>query len=207
VTQSESAVRPLSRLVSTFTQPKLGRYSRIYRSQLRLQFYNWFQKGGAQLRKKRFSGDYADLYVETDSTGVYRTFTTSSGLPSNAKVDDVDYDGRLPLPTRSTPDDPQDPFLAFQLSTQRQMDAMNRNFQEQMTMMASLVHVKEQVKDSKRGIKQGKKNDGSLKNPPPPPPSVHSEKCPPKQRETKVKFNGAVKNYKDGAERQRISRN
>jgi hypothetical protein len=99
-------------------------------------------EGGAQLRKKRFSGHYAELNVEADSTGVYRAFTTSSGLPSNVLVEGVEYDGPPPLPTPSSPDDPQDPFLAFQRSTQRQMDAMNRNFQEQMRMMASLVEVK-----------------------------------------------------------------
>jgi hypothetical protein len=86
------------------------------------------------------------------------------------------------------------------------MDAMNRNFNEQMRMMASLVQVKGEVKDRKRGIKQGKKEYGSLEKPPPPPPSAHSGKFPAKQRETKQKFNGAVKNYKDGAKRQRTSR-
>jgi hypothetical protein len=44
------------------------------------------------------------------------------------------------------------------------MDAMNRNFNEQLRMMASLVQVKEEVKDSKRVIKQGKKEYGSLEN-------------------------------------------
>ena len=47
-------------------------------------------EGGAQLRKKRFSGDYADLNVGTDSTGVYRSFTTSSSVASEGLVEDLD---------------------------------------------------------------------------------------------------------------------
>ena len=54
-------------------------------------------EGGAQLRKKRFSGDYADLNVVTDSTGVYRSFTTSSTVALDDQVEDVDSDG---LPTK-----------------------------------------------------------------------------------------------------------
>jgi hypothetical protein len=113
-------------------------------------------EGGAQLRKKRFSGDYADLNVETDSTGFYRSFTTSSRAASEDVVEDVDSDGlatkpylhqtnieractdhylSIPAwkhtqnsmnanirskpattPTPSSPDDPEDAFLAFQRS-------------------------------------------------------------------------------------------
>ncbi len=73
-------------------------------------------------------------------------------------------------------------------------------------MLASLVQGKEKVGESKKGIKQAKKESGPFDNPPPPPLSAHSGKCPAKQHETKQKFNGAVKNYKDGAKRQRTSR-
>ena len=105
-----------------------------------------------------------------------------------------------------SPDDPENILLEFQRSTQRQMDAMNQAFNEQMTRMASLVQVKEEGKDNKRGLKKEPKKSDSLENPPPPPPSAHSGKSRAKQREAKEKFNGGVKNYKDGAKRQRASR-
>jgi hypothetical protein len=109
------------------------------------------------------------------------------------------------LQPRSTVD-PEEALLAFQRSTQIQMDAMNRSFKEQLKQIASLVQPKENEKESKTGIKQGKNEYDSLGNPPPPPTTTHSGKYSPKRRETKLKFNGVVKNYKDGAKRQRNSR-
>jgi hypothetical protein len=50
-------------------------------------------EGGAQLRKKRFTGDYADMNVVKDSTGVYRSFKTSSTVASDAHIEDLDSDG------------------------------------------------------------------------------------------------------------------
>ncbi len=50
------------------------------------------------LRRKRFSGDYADLNVATDSTGVYRSFVTSSRGGSGNAVEDVDSDGLATKP-------------------------------------------------------------------------------------------------------------
>ena len=105
-----------------------------------------------------------------------------------------------------SPVDPENILLEFQRSTQRQMDAMNQAFNEQMTRMASLVQVKGEGKDNKGGVKKVQTDFDSLGNPPPPPKSAHSRKNPAKQRETKQKFNGGVKNYKDGAKRQRTSR-
>ena len=190
------------------------------------------------------------MNVATDSTGVYRSFTTSAGVETDDQVEEVDSDGLskkdylhqnakerayteayiadMPYehvhkvmnrernramsttPARTTrpssPDDPEDAFIKFQRLTQKRMDEMNRNFNEQMTHMASLVQQKQEVQERKKVIKQVKKEYDTLGNPPPPPSTAHSGKFPANQRETKQKFNGAVKNYKDGAKRQRNSR-
>ena len=162
-------------------------------------------EGGPELRKLRFAGDYGNMSVATDSSGVYRTFPTTSGQTKQTQFDLNPTTRRTsgPTPKSHSPDEMGDPFALFAKATQRQMDEMKQKFDEQMTMMAHIVQRREEAQESKKGHKQVKKEYGPLGNPPPPPLSAHSGHNRAKRREKKPKFNGAVKNYKDGAKRQR----
>ncbi len=123
-------------------------------------------EGGVLLRKRRFEGNYGDLHVEKDSTGVSRSFETSSGQKDSMLSEGVDSDVRPTLPPLH-PADPVNAFLAYQRSTTQQMEEMKRSFTEQMEKLTKIVQLKENKKGGKNGGTQIKYERNSLGTPPP----------------------------------------
>ena len=137
-------------------------------------------EGGVALRKRRFAGNYGNLHVEKDSTGVFRSFVTSSGQNDSMLSEGVDSDRRSATLPPLGPLDPLNAFLAYQRSTTQQMDDMKRSLTEQMEKLATLVQPKENKKGGKSGGTQIKNEWNCLETPPLLLLVLHiMESCPP----------------------------